>query len=232
MPIPKLIHQTAKDAKIPDRWRAFQAKVRGLHPEWTYRLWTDDDNRDFVKAQCPAIYEVFQALPKNIMRADVIRYVLMYRLGGLYLDLDYEMLRPFDLLQYDLVLPREASTVGRLVTYCNSIFASAPGHPFFEAVLGEIAAHPPLDPNADAIDATGPGLVSRVYRQIGASLPGGCTPDERLFSPLSPRNRREYRRIIDADVAYGIHHCDGTWREYTLRQRCKVAASRLIHRLI
>ena len=232
MPIPKLLHQTAKTADISDRWKAYQRGLQRLHPDWAYRLWTDDDNRELVRRECPDLFDLFQKLPKNIMRADVIRYVLMYRLGGLYMDLDYEMLRPFDLLQYDLVLPLEAGHAGGLPTYCNSIFASAPGHPFFKAVLDELAANPPLDPAADAVDATGPGLVSRVYRRVGASLANACTPEEPLFSPLTPRNRREYRRVVDAGVAYGIHHCDGTWREYTFPQRCKVVASRLIHRLI
>ncbi len=227
MPIPKLLHQTAKTADIPERWKAFQSRVRELHPDWTYRLWTDDDNRELVRRECPDLFDLFQKLPKNIMRADVIRYVLMYRLGGLYMDLDYEMLKPFDLLQYDLVLPLEPHTY-----YCNAIFASAPGHPFFKAVLDELAATPPLDPAVDAVVATGPGLVSRVYRRVGASLANAYTPESPLFIPMTPRNRREYRRIVDAGVAYGIHHCDGSWREYTFPRKCKEVAYRIIHRII
>src|SRR5438105_9445997 len=42
--IPKLIHQTAKTAEIPEKWRVYQKKVRALHPGWGYRLWTDEDN--------------------------------------------------------------------------------------------------------------------------------------------------------------------------------------------
>lgn len=41
------------------------------------------------------------------MRADAIRYLLLYQLGGLYLDLDYEMLSPFDLRHHAVVLPLE-----------------------------------------------------------------------------------------------------------------------------
>lgn len=232
MPIPRLIHQTAKTAEIPERWQGFQKKLRDLHPAWTYRLWTDDDNRNFVKSHFPEFFDIFQALPKNIMRADVIRYLLMYRLGGLYMDLDYEMLKPFDLLQYEVVLPREACTVQRPETVCNAIFASAPGHPFFKAVIDELRANPPLGPNPDVENATGPGLISRVYRRSKGTFTDIHTPKEEYFSPLSPRNNREYQKIIRAGVAYGIHHCDGTWREYTFRQKYKNIASRLLHRFI
>jgi len=39
------------------------------------------------------------------MRADVIRYLITYRIGGLYLDLDYEMLQPFRHTDKELMLP-------------------------------------------------------------------------------------------------------------------------------
>ena len=59
------------------------------------------DNLAFVKSEYPDFVDVFVGLPKNIMRADVIRYLLMDKLGGLYLDTDYEMLKPFDLIDHD-----------------------------------------------------------------------------------------------------------------------------------
>ncbi|MFZ0930337.1 MAG: glycosyltransferase, partial [Syntrophobacteraceae bacterium] len=98
--IPKLIHQTAKTHELPSEWRRFQQIVRELHPAWEYRLWTDEDNDAFVKKEYLNFLPVFRAFSKGIMRADVIRYLIMYRIGGLYLDLDYEMLKPFDLLAH------------------------------------------------------------------------------------------------------------------------------------
>ena len=39
------------------------------------------------------------------MRADVIRYLIMYKIGGVYLDLDYEVLKPFEFGDHKLILP-------------------------------------------------------------------------------------------------------------------------------
>ncbi len=137
--IPKLIHQTARTADLPEKWRGFQQKLQSLHPDWTYRLWTDDDNLAFVHAEYPDFTDTYARLPKSIMRADVIRYLLMYRLGGLYLDLDYEMLKPFDLTGHACVLPLEdAGEPGvRDPRVGNALLAAAPGHPFFKAVIDE-----------------------------------------------------------------------------------------------
>ena len=47
------------------------------------------------------------------------------------------------------------------------------------------------------------------------------TPQRALFSPRTPRNPKEYHAILEQGVAYGIHHCHGSWREYSLGRRIK-----------
>jgi len=126
--IPKLIHQTAKTGELPEECKPYVEKLKALHPDWTYKLWTDEDNLQLVKTRMPEFLDVYLKLPKNIMRADVIRYVYMYKLGGLYLDTDYEMLKPFDFNQHDIVLPWEITDEnGKGTRVANSIFASVPG---------------------------------------------------------------------------------------------------------
>ena len=46
--IPRIIHQSWKVEQVPDRWLAFQQSWREHHPDYEYRLWTDDANRAFV----------------------------------------------------------------------------------------------------------------------------------------------------------------------------------------
>jgi len=232
--IPKLIHQTAPTAEISEKWRPYQRRLIELHPGWTYRLWTDEDNLAFVKAEYPDFVDVFTGMPKNIMRADVIRYLLMYRLGGLYLDTDYEMLKPFDLVQYDCVLPieDEGEPGKNNLRIANSFFASAPGHPFFKAVIDALKANPPRDPGANVLTTTGPHFISAVFHRLSPSERADIfLPKRELFNPYTPRNGREYRAILKQGVAYGIHHCHGTWREYSFPQRLRNHLSTLYHKL-
>jgi len=231
--IPKLIHQTAKTADIPDRVKPYVAKLRALHPDWTYKLWTDADNLELVKTRLPEFLDVYQKLPKNIMRADVIRYVLMYTVGGLYLDTDYEMLKPFDMTDQDIVLPWEISDEqGRGTRVANSIFASAAGHPFWKVVLDDLMNNPPLSPDVDVIDTTGPAFLTRMYhraREAGIEI---YTPQRDVFNPVTPRMRWEYNRIVKGGGSYGIHHCVGSWRDFTLKQKMKHAAWRVIRKFV
>jgi mannosyltransferase OCH1-like enzyme len=221
--IPTLIHQTAKTAELPPKAVAYRQKLLELHPDWTYRLWTDADNLQFVRQEYPDFYDVFVGLPKNIMRADVIRYLLLYRLGGLYLDTDYEMLKPFDLLNYDAVLPWETdcedlSRGGRIG---NSFMAAEPGHAFFKMVIDDLQNHPPLAADADVLHSTGPHYLTRILPQALAAGIIVHLPSRPLFNPYPPQSPRQYRKLVRQNVAYGIHHCFGSWRDFSLPRRIK-----------
>jgi hypothetical protein len=63
---------------------------------WEHLFWTDRKNRLLVEARFPQYLELFDALPQNIMRADMIRYLILYEFGGVYADLDFQSLRPLD----------------------------------------------------------------------------------------------------------------------------------------
>src|SRR5436309_15194907 len=133
------------------------------------------------------------------MRADVARYLILHKFGGLYLDLDYEMLKPFDLTQHECVVPWESE--GEFGPgkdkLCNCFMAAAPGHPFFGRLIDELKAHPPLDKDADVEASTGPIFISRIFRQATDQHPKVFSPPRELFCPPPPQNMRACRAIID-----------------------------------
>jgi len=223
--IPRIIHQTSREAAIPEQWLAFQSRARALHPDWEYHHWTDADNLQLIREAVPQWRSLYESLPRGIMKADMIRYVYLLVYGGVYLDFDYEMLRAFDILDQSLVLPlsRGSSSDGG-PDLGNCIMASEPGHPFWTAVLEELRRgmgklkREPLED--EVIVLTGPGLLSRVYR--GLKDTGGiCMPSRDAFHPPLPSNEREYAELVASETCYGIHHCDGTWTAKTISERIR-----------
>ena len=214
MKIPKIIHQTWKDAEIPSRWKNYQRAVKTFHPDWEYRLWTDADNDAFVKENFPDFYPVYAGFSNNIMRADVIRYLIMYRMGGLYLDLDYEFLKPFDFKEAEVVLPanRSAHFGDEYDGIGNCVFASVPGHPFWNDVIEDLKRHPPAIKNYDEIiGATGPLLLTRIYNSN--KYEDILVPERLAFHPPVPKSKKEYAALKTNGITYGIHHGWGSWKE-------------------
>jgi len=207
---------------VPEQWRAYQSKVKELHPGWEYRHWTDEDNLRLVETSAPHLLSFYEALPKVIMKVDMIRYVILDVMGGLYLDFDYEFLKPFDLLDRKIVLPRESDDEQELYLG-NSVMASEPGHPFWKWVLTLLQegvttlGRAPLE--EEVVSLTGPGLVTRTFNSNRASMPDVWVPRRHEFNAPYPKNEAEHASLIAAGESYGIHHCHGTWRAKSLPQR-------------
>ena len=125
--IPKIIMQTWKTKDVPDKWKVSPKSIKRMMPDWKYVLMTDEDNRKFVKKHFPDFLPYYDDFPHGIQRCDAIRYMWLFVNGGIYMDLDYEMLHPLDEL---FIIDSEAylvssSNVGAYIT--NSFMASKPG---------------------------------------------------------------------------------------------------------
>lgn len=136
--IPKIIFQTWKTHDVPEKWKSSPESIKTLMPDWEYVLFSDNDNREFVKKHFPSFLKYYDAFPYNIQRADAIRYMWLYIHGGIYMDLDFELQHPLDELfvnQSDLYLVHSGN-VGSCIT--NSFMASAKGNRFWLEVIEEM----------------------------------------------------------------------------------------------
>lgn len=95
--IPTRIFQTWKSKTVDNPvMRKWQESWTKHNPTYSYELWDDEDNRNFIKENYPEFLEIYDSYPRNIQRADVIRYFYLYHYGGIYADLDFECLKSFD----------------------------------------------------------------------------------------------------------------------------------------
>lgn len=86
--IPQHIHQVFFSKEIPENFRQAQATCKEVHREYQYTFWTKDMVDTLIDEHYPNIRELFQSYPHWVNRADVARYVIISRFGGIYLDMD------------------------------------------------------------------------------------------------------------------------------------------------
>ncbi len=98
--IPRLIHQTVPDkAGMHDDFRANVARIKRDNPDFRHSLYEDEDVERYIRDQLGAdIYGFYQRINPiyGAARADFFRYLLMYDLGGVYLDIKSTLTRPLN----------------------------------------------------------------------------------------------------------------------------------------
>lgn len=97
--IPRIIHQTFPTKNLPPQFQANARRLQAMNPAWKYALYDDSDILEFIAtAYGPKILSYYKRInPKyGAVRADLFRYLLLYKLGGVYLDIKSTLARPID----------------------------------------------------------------------------------------------------------------------------------------
>ena len=209
--IPALIHRIWLGPNpLPEEFEAYGDSWRRHHPDWTMQLWTD---RDLAGLQLPEVFERGRNLTE---RADILRYEILRRFGGVYVDTDFECRRPLDGLIDGL---RAFAAYQMPGSVCNAIIGAAPGHPALEAALTRLPARVGAVPFPDS---TGPTFFTELVADF---------PQVTLFEPAKfyPYLWTElYRRDEEFPEAYAVHHWSESWRSpEQLRARIEKLQGRL-----
>lgn len=137
--IPKIIHQTWKNKNIPKKWSSYHKTWKDIFPESEFEhiLWTDEDNRNLIKNHYSWFLKTYDNYPKNIQRADAIRYFILYHHGGIYADLDCEVRENFyeDLTHDTINLADNPYGPGSKM---NNLMASNKGNEKWKIVFDEL----------------------------------------------------------------------------------------------
>lgn len=167
--IPKIIMQTWKTHTVPKRWKTSPESIKKHMPDWKYVLMDDEENRAFVEKYYPDFLRTYDNFRYGIQRADAIRYMWLYKHGGIYMDLDYEIKRPLDELftNNSEVYLVHSGNVGTYLT--NSFMASKPGCSLWLKVL-EKMKNPDIPwfyfgKHMEVMNSTGPVMLTHVVRE-------------------------------------------------------------------
>jgi hypothetical protein len=217
--IPRLIHQTWHSAEYTEG-RGTPASWRAHNPGWHYHLWLDSELDAFVEAEYPAYIELFRSYPNPVQRADLGRYLLLHRFGGLYADMDTDCLGSLEPLVTEdrIVLCEEpqqhwhhARTYGLERMLFNGTMASPAGHPFWLHLAG-LLWRCRAAAQKDVLISTGPVLLTAAVqswdRPEAFSL-NSC----HLFAPVASDGvgRGTAPHGDHADLRLSRHNWAGSW---------------------
>lgn len=184
--IPKIIHQIWLGNEMPAAYKTYQASWARMHPSWNIILWTDALGRHPEMRSLTNHYEErlisdlgplinqhhFAAAPNFAEKSDILRYEILARYGGVYVDCDVECFKPFDILHHAFTFYAgiEPMECGQLVG--NAIIAACPNHPIISRCIEKVESSRELEwinqrfgRGMATVCATGPLLLTEaVYR--------------------------------------------------------------------
>ncbi|MCJ1472476.1 hypothetical protein MMC13_001124 [Lambiella insularis] len=136
--IPKIIHQVYHNwhnqSSMPEDWQTLRQTCIKLNEDWEYKLWTDESSREFIATYYPWFLSTYDGYPYPVQRCDTVRYFLLLKYGGIYLDLDNGCLENLEPLLY---YPTWTTDGGR-GALSNNILGSIPNHPFWELLTNSL----------------------------------------------------------------------------------------------
>ena len=145
--IPKIIHQTFRTNELPELIQKSVDQLKEMNPDFEYRYYNDDDCVNFIKNNYDEeTLEIYLSINPSYgsSRADFFRYLLMYKVGGVYLDIKSCTIKPLS----ETILPTDeyllSHWIGKdwhwLLDYEHGEFQNwhiicVPGHPFLKKTI-------------------------------------------------------------------------------------------------
>ena len=189
--IPKIIHQTWKNKNIPEEWKNAVESCKKMNKNYKYILWTDETMEKWVKKEYPDFYTKYKSYKYNIQRCDAFRYLVLYKYGGIYLDLDIVCKKNLnDLLQYDTIFAKSSN----IDSFTNMFFMTKPKNPFFKFCIDNLPNY------IDSYSFFGKHL--HVYNSTGPSFLTN------MIEKYNLKNIKNYYILLNSEFAGDCNICN------------------------
>jgi len=165
MYIPKIIHQlwigpNPMPSNFMDTWK-------NKHPGFEYIRWTEDEIRKRnIGFQC---MEAINCMPEINGKADIMRWEILHRYGGIFIDADSICIQPLD----EMILNQTSFAAYENESIRKDLVATGtmgfyPGHPICRFAIEWILKNTNAiaSPTNRAWKTVGPGLLTRALTEV------------------------------------------------------------------
>ena len=158
---PKIIHQIwYQGVPPPDPiYRKSTTEWKRLHPNYEYMFWEQTLMSDIVKLVVPQHHRFWGSM-RMIEQIDFARYAILYKIGGIYSDLDIIPIKNFDDL-VDLSRPIMGWEPRKHIG--NALMMSPPNMSIWLNIMDAIVAK--YNRSSNPVDNTGPAILTRWYEE-------------------------------------------------------------------
>ena len=165
--IPLHIYQTWRTKYLPPKMQECVNNIKQSNPEFEHHLFDDNDCAEFIKNNFDKdVYDAYNSLIPGAYKADLWRYCILYKRGGIYLDIKFFNVNEFkfiDLTDKEYYV-RDIDRSGGGVY--NALIISKPNNPKLLNCIKQIVTN--VENNfygRNALEPTGPLLLKKMFNE-------------------------------------------------------------------
>jgi mannosyltransferase OCH1-like enzyme len=170
--IPLNIFQTWTSKDLPPNMLQNVISIKKDNPEFNYCFFDDNDCETFIEKNYPPdVLKSFQTLIPGAYKADLWRYCVLYKMGGIYLDIKYNTVKPFRLIH---LTDREHWVLDlNKKGIFNAIMVCKPGNPILLKAIDQIVKNVKARFYGNStLEPTGPLLLANYFpNEVKRRLP-------------------------------------------------------------
>ena len=231
--IPKVIHQIwGGNKELPKEYHVLSETWKKNYPDWKYEYCYDARINEFVLENYPEYYDCFLASPYDIQRWDSVRYLLLKKIGGMYVDFDYETIMSIEPLIenqeccFALDPITHGSSLKKVLMLNTALMLSIPDHWFMKKIIKavfskQIISNDKRPKSVQVFTSTGPWMLIDLYYELNETERKTIfLLSDKNVTPLDCWQSKRYLQGEMSDVesgyrlkdAYAIHYFFGDWR--------------------
>jgi mannosyltransferase OCH1-like enzyme len=206
--VPKIIHQIWIGSSVPKKYDAWRKSWLKYNPDFKYILWDEKailklgliNERQFLQAKNPGV------------KSDIARYEILFRFGGIYVDTDFEALKPIDskLLSMSFI-------AGQVFSYspsiANGLMISIPNFILLKKLIENLSVYRENMSPMEILNYSGPQYMTKIIFNNREALNDIVIFPSQYFYPwpnfMIKSEKNPYSLISDKSIC--IHHWEMSW---------------------
>jgi mannosyltransferase OCH1-like enzyme len=165
--IPLKLHLFWHDKVLPSKMQKNVELLKRTNPEFEVVVYDGDMAREYIKTNFSGdVLHAYDTLIPISFKSDLFRYCVVYKEGGVYLDIKFEPVRGFKLLNFAKY--REVWTSEKKYTINTCLIASTPCNPLLLRAIEMIKYNVEnCVMGKSSTEVTGPQLLTLALLSIG-----------------------------------------------------------------
>jgi len=164
--VPLVVYQSWGYRKIPYYMQETIEANMKLNSEFDFYIFSDEDCRKFIEDNYENDVTIaFNTLKPGAYKSDLWRYCILYKKGGIYMDIKMKCVQPLVTLvrRYPVLFVNDRPMNNISNGIWNGFMISTPENPIFKRCISEIVENCRMKLyKRNPLDITGPHLLGRI----------------------------------------------------------------------